>query len=82
MASIIHLVCKDCREWLWLGQSPAWDRSLLWVYSTMADNEKQGAFYKKHLDHALVAVDDSGFDRLDVGDEPMQEFMSEHGSTL
>lgn len=75
MAAVLHLVCTDCREWCWIGQIPSWAPKALSIYSSEAENAKQARFYMKHLGHPLIAVADTGFDRVLLADErPLLEF--------
>ena len=52
MGRSIHLICKDCREYIWLGQKSTGQEPV--VYNQWA---KQGRFCFQHMGHTMTLGD-------------------------
>lgn len=49
-----HLLCEDCQEYLWVGQSN-------WIYKTQVALELLGDFLEEHRMHTLRYGSELGF---------------------
>lgn len=74
MSDTITVICRSCREKLWIGQFPYRKPERAYIYTLTEHAQRQARFYMKHRGHDLVVVDSAGEDRIDCYDTPLVDF--------